>query len=441
MPVQPRARKDPESDSRGKRLESWKEIAGYLNRHVTTIRRWEKHEGLPVHRHRHAKLGSIYAYTRELDGWFESRRDGSDLPGAASTGASEASERLPAPPSVTGGAHEAIQLIGRDEEIELLQSSWNRASRGQQQIAAVTGEPGAGKTRLVLEFARSVAREATVLVGACDREALVAYAPWVTILQWIIRTTPSQALRRHLAGIEAASELAHLVPEITTRIHVGEAASVATPDGRRYHLFEATSQLLAAASRSAPILLVIEDLHWADRGSLLLLRHMIRSTRDAAICVVITHRNDVPEWSSEFRDLLESLRRERPSTRIALHRLSDDDVCEIIEQWTGRPPPSPLARLVARHTEGNPLFVVEMLKHLDEIGVLRGQWYAPTTLADVGLPEGIRQLIGRRWSDSASRRGDCSRSPRSWGANSGCRSSRHLSMSVRMPCSMRWTKP
>ena len=67
MPVQPRAGKDPEQDSRGKRLESWKEIAGYLNRHVTTIRRWERHEGLPAHRHRHSKLGSIYAYTRELD--------------------------------------------------------------------------------------------------------------------------------------------------------------------------------------------------------------------------------------------------------------------------------------------------------------------------------------------------------------------------------------
>ena len=74
MPARPDAEK-AEQDSRGSRLDSWKEIAGYLNRHVTTIRRWEKHEGLPVHRHRHARLGSIYAYTRELDAWFESRRE------------------------------------------------------------------------------------------------------------------------------------------------------------------------------------------------------------------------------------------------------------------------------------------------------------------------------------------------------------------------------
>jgi len=398
MPVQPRAEKDPEHNSRGTRLDSWKEIAGYLNRHVTTVRRWEKHEGLPAHRHRHSKLGSIYAYTRELDVWFEGRREESDEPGAATLGASRSSGVLPPPPLLAGGTHEAVRLTGREEEIALLRSSWDRTVRGQQQIAVVTGEPGVGKTRLVVDFARSIARHATVLVGRCDREALVAYAPWVAILHWMIRTTPAEALRRLLAGIEAGSELAQIVPEITTRIHIGEAPGSAMPDGRRYRLFEAASQLLAATSRGAPILLVIDDLHWADRGSLLLLRHVIRSTRDAAIYFLITHRNDVPEWSSEFRDLVESLRREHTPTRIALHRLSDDDVRHMIEEWMGRDSPLSLTRLVATHTEGNPLFVVEMLKHLDETGelTLRQEWHGPITLADVGLPEGIRQLIGRR---------------------------------------------
>ena len=117
---------------------------------------------------------------------------------------------------------------------------------------------------------------------------------------------------------------------------------------------------------------------------------MIRSTRHAAICIVITHRNDVPEWSPEFRDLVESLRREHTPTRIALHRLSDDDVRQMIEEWTGRDAPLSLTRLVARHTEGNPLFVVEMLKHLDETGALARfatTWQRPVTLADVGLPK------------------------------------------------------
>jgi tetratricopeptide (TPR) repeat protein len=398
MPAFPGDEKDPEQNSRGKRLESWKEIAGYLNRHVTTIRRWEKHEGLPVHRHRHAKLGSIYAYTRELDAWFETRREEDGAHGPATGLAWEASQRLPPPPLVSGGTPDRLQLTGREQEFDLLRSSWERTSRGQQQLAVVTGEPGVGKTRLVLEFARSIARDATVLFGGCDREGLIAYAPWVTILQWTIRTTPAEALRRHLAGIDAAAELAQIVPDLATRIHISETPGLAAPEGRRYRLFEAVSQLLAAASRNAPILLVIDDLHWADRGSLLLLRHIIRSTRDAAICFLITHRNDVPEWSPEFRELVESLRRDHAPIRIALHRLSDDDVSHMIEEWVGGGSPSSLTRLVARHTEGNPLFVVEMLKHLDETGALasRQHWHGPMTLSDIGLPEGIRQLIGRR---------------------------------------------
>src|SRR5687768_8400371 len=397
MPARPAAEKDAEQDSRGKRLESWKEIAGYLNRHVTTIRRWEKHEGLPVHRQRHAKLGSIYAYSRELDTWFESRREEVDEPSWAATGISEPFDRLPPLPLPIAGASEQIHLVGREEEINSLRACWERTTGGQQQIAVVSGEPGVGKTRLVLEFAWSIARHATVLAGRCDREALLAYAPWVAILQRFIRTTPAPSVRRYLAAIDGVSELADIVPEIRTRVHI-PASGPATPDGRRYRLFEAVSQLLAAAAQSSPILLVIDDLHWADEGSLLLLRHMVRCTREAAIAIVITHRNDVPEWSSEFRDLVESLRREHSPTRIPLHRLPDADVRDMIEEWIGHDSPPSLTRLVARHSEGNPLFVVEMLKHLDEVGALTGRedWDAPITLEEIGLPEGIRQLIGRR---------------------------------------------
>jgi tetratricopeptide (TPR) repeat protein len=397
--MQPGAPKAPDLDSGGKRLDSWKEIAGYLNRHVTTVRRWERQEGLPVHRHLHSTIGSIYAYARELDAWFESRREHAETSLVATAGQLAASEPLPAPPLLGAYAPaEAVALTGRDQEINFLERAWELACQGQQQIVIVTGEPGIGKTRLALEFARSIAMRATVLVGRCDREALVAYAPWVAILQWMIRATPAETLRRHLAGIEGSAELVQLVPEIAARIHVGEAPVSATPDGRRYRMFDAASELLAATSQSGPILLVIEDLHWADRGSLMCLRHVLRSTRQSAICIVLTHREDVPEWSLEFRDLVESLRREHTPTRIPLHRLSNNDVRRIIESWTGRQPPAALAAFVARHTEGSPLFVVEMLKHLDETEALtqREYWKTPVTLADVGLPEGIRQLIGRR---------------------------------------------
>ena len=388
---------DLEAHARGRRLDSWKEIAGYLNRHVTTIRRWEKDEGLPVHRHRHAKLGSIYAYTRELDAWFETRRDAAGDPTGFGGSSRETSARFPLPPLLTTGA-DATAFTGRDQELDLIRSRWERTSRGQQQVVVVSGEAGVGKTRLVQEFAGSIGDGANILVGRCDREALVAYAPWVVMLQWLIRTTPGQALQRLLTGVEGRSELAHLVPEIGTRVHVAEPPVSAAPDGRRYRLFDAVSHLLGATAERAPLLLIIDDLHWADPGSLLLLRHLLRSTRHAAICVVLTHRNDVPEWSSEFRDLVDTLRTEDVPIRIRLHRLSDDDIRTIVTEWTGRPAPAPLMRLLVRHTEGNPLFVVELMKHLEEVGAfgVGNDAERPLTLADVGLPEGIRQLLVRR---------------------------------------------
>jgi len=397
MPAQPGTSKALEPDSRGNRLESWKEIAGYLNRHVTTVRRWEKQERLPVHRHLHSRIGSIYAYTRELDAWYESRReDGEALPVAA-PGDSGAPEHLP-PPPVASGPPDPVVLTGRDPEIRVLQQAWDRACRGQQEIVLVSGEPGVGKTRLVLDFARSIATRGTVLVGRCDREALVAYAPWVTILQWMVRSTPSQTLQQRLARTPGSNELAQIVPDILTRVHVGEAPVSATPEGHRYRLFDAASELLAAAARDAPILLILDDWHWADQGSLLLLRHIVRSTRQAAICVLITHREDVPDWSSDFRDHVESLRREHAATRLALHRLSDDDVHHLVESWMRRDPPAWLPPFVARHTEGNPFFVTEMLKHLDETEAMtrHAGSHRSIGLADVGLPAGIRQLIGRR---------------------------------------------
>src|SRR5437762_875960 len=119
-----------EPEPPGKRLDSWKEIAGYLNRHITTVRRWERQEALPVHRHLHAKLGSIYAYTNELDTWFESRRrDETGFCDAAASDIPATSERLPAPPSLAPLPSPAISLSGRDAEMKLLEEAWGLACR------------------------------------------------------------------------------------------------------------------------------------------------------------------------------------------------------------------------------------------------------------------------------------------------------------------------
>jgi tetratricopeptide (TPR) repeat protein len=382
-----------------KRLDSWKQIAAYVERHVTTVRRWEKEEGLPVHRHAHSKLDSVFAYSSELDAWLESRHPHPPC----STGLAEISELraasapLPPPPALTGLRSCHVALLGREREMELLGNAWITASRGQQ-VVLISGDAGQGKTRLALEFARLVTECATVLLAGCDREALAPFAPFVTMLQYLVRIGAHQTLRRCLKEVQGSGELVQLVPEIARLApHVPELLP-ATAEGRRFRMFEAFAQLLSAMSRQWPMFLLFEDIHWADTGTLLCLRHLIRSTREAAVCIVITHREDEAACSELSEDILQSIRREFPVTRIHLGGLGEDDVRRFIESWTHRVAPQSLTEWMLKTTQGNALFLTELLAHF---GGGRGFGRAernrePVALSDIGLPKGIRQLIGRR---------------------------------------------
>ncbi|HEY2435001.1 MAG TPA: AAA family ATPase [Vicinamibacterales bacterium] len=386
--------------SPGARLDSWKAIAAYLGRHVTTVRRWEKQEGLPVHRHVHAKLGSIHAFTTEVDAWFDSRRTTEmETRAPATAEAQPAPERLPPPPELSGlPPAGSIAFAGREAETGLLRDAWRLASGGQQQIVLIGGEPGIGKTRLAFEFARSVGERATVLVGRCDRESLEPFAPFVAILRWLVRETPPATLKRRLSGIEAAADLAHMIPEIAGRVYLGRRPASGTLEHRRYRMLEACSELLVATSRSGPILLALEDVHWADPGSQLFLRHLVRSTRDAALCIVLTFRDTDPDTAAQSREVIDDLRREHSATLIPLQPLAEVHVAQMIQSRIGREPPSRLTAFVLEHTEGNPLFVTELLQHLDETGGLARFERAQATVGadEFSIPGSVRALIGRR---------------------------------------------
>lgn len=315
-----------------KRLDSWKEIATYLDRHVTTVRRWERYEGLPVHRHVHAKLGSIYAYVHELDSWFASRRR-DPMPTEAEPRPAVETDKLPPPPSIAS-LERPIALVGRETELQTLEGLWDLATRERQQVALISGPTGIGKTSLAHEFARRVASRATVLAGRCDREGLAPFAPFIAILQWLVRTTPLPILRRHVTDLDGLGELAQLVPELTTRIRLATDDPAATLEGHRYRMFEACALLLRATSRSGPVLLVIDDVQWADRGSLLLLRHLVRSTREAAVCIVLNYRDDEINRTPNATDILEDIVREDSVTRIALTALTEDDVRAVTSRST-----------------------------------------------------------------------------------------------------------
>ena len=383
----------------GGRLDSWKEIASYLKRHVTTARRWERLEGLPVHRHRHGTLGSVYAYASELDAWFRGR---SPAPAEHAGAAAEAARDFHLPPPTLLGIHTSspVPLLGRDAEWRSLETRWDAARQGRHQLVVLTGEPGIGKSRLAFEFARSVASNAAVLVGRCDREQLVPFAPFVELLQWLVRVLPAALLRERLADVDGSIELAQLLPDLATRLRMRSASVPLTTEGRRYRMFEAFAGLLRATSRREPILLVIEDVHWADRGSMLLLRHLVRAAYDARICTIVTYCEAEASRSAWCEEIVADLRREPSATHVALGGLSEGHVRDFVGAWTDHRAAAYLAELVAGSTQGNPLFIIEMLRHLSDPVMLSRLDAAGggMNLTELGLPQSLRELIGRRLS-------------------------------------------
>jgi len=381
-----------------RRLDSWKEIAGYLDRHVTTVRRWERLEGLPVHRHQHSALGSVYAFSHELDEWFSSRR----IPGTSTTGTVECAPAahggLPPSPLVGVYAASSIPLLGREGEIRALSEAWGTSCGGAARQVFVTGDSGIGKTRLIFEFASRASQGATVLAGRCDRQALVPFAPFVDILQWIARACPAGTLKEHLAGVDGGVELAHLAPELARHLRARSRPISTTPDGRRYRMFEAYASLLRALSASGPVLLLVDDLQWADRDTALLMRHLIRSVADARLCLAAAYCEPELSHSPWLAELLSECRREPSATTLSLGGLDPSAVREFVAQWMHATPPASLVRSIQDHTLGNPFFVAEILRHAGDPATLaRGESYGdPQWLRTLGLPGGIRELVERR---------------------------------------------
>ena len=306
---------------------------------------------------------------------------------------------VPAPPALTSAGASQIVLIGREQEWGLLRAAWERASTGRRQLAFVAGEPGVGKTRLVMEFARSVRPEANVLFGRCDQEALVPHQPFVEAIEWYVRECPPAVLEARLADVDGIWELAQLIAPLARRVPLVPAPVESNPEGRRYRLFEAVAALVSAIARARPLLIVLEDLHWADRPTLLLLRHLLRSSHQASLGIVATYRETELSRTHPLAEMLAELRREEGVTRIGLSGLEEEQVSQFIGQWIGRESPSNLTRLVSGRTEGNPFFVGEVLRHLSETGALALLTSGARASDDPGgLPEGVREVIGRRLS-------------------------------------------
>ncbi|HEX8856172.1 MAG TPA: AAA family ATPase [Thermoleophilaceae bacterium] len=297
--------------------------------------------------------------------------------------------RAPPPLPLALGRAAEHPFVSRRHELDALHRAWELARGGDGRTVVLAGEPGIGKTSLTAVFAREAySSGARVLLGRCHPEALVPYEPFVEAL----RQLPPAALAKR------SRTLARVMPELLAG---APPTAPADDQAERYVLFEAVAHTLAEAARDAPLVLVLEDLHWADQPTLLLLRHSARASERAPLLTLLTFRTTEVPGTEHVMSALTDLERELAFDRITLGGLRDGEVAEMVEEVHGGRASSPLGTALHRETAGNPLFIGQLLRHLEETGALverDGELALTTPGTGLGVPESIKELVGRRLS-------------------------------------------
>jgi DNA-binding SARP family transcriptional activator len=292
---------------------------------------------------------------------------------------------------------ERSAFVGREQELGALRGLWEEARSGRRRLVLVAGEPGIGKTRLTSELAREAHGDGTVLYAACQEEALVSYQPFVEALRHYARSTAFDWA--NVTFGPGTGELARLIPELAAVLPAERATPPAEPETRRYLMFDAVSTLLTEAAARSPLMLVLDDLHWADRATLHLLGHVMRAPDEAALLIAATYRDAEIGADHPLAELLADLRRDRLFARIALEGLDEGGVSALIASHAGYAAPPGIVGAVHEQTEGNPFFVEEVMRHLIETGVLferQGRWASALTPDEIGVPEGVKEVLARR---------------------------------------------
>ncbi len=277
-------------------------------------------------------------------------------------------------------------FVGRVEHLDALRQRWAAVGGPRRPLVFLAGESGIGKTTLAARFAEEIGPD-RVLFGRCDEDPIVPYQPFV------------EAFRHPdaLAGTSDDEEviaLAPLMPRLRSLARGGTLA--ASPEMQRYLMFEAVAERLCRWSRVRPLLLILDDVHWADRPTVRLLQHLVRDPRALRVMVIATYRVEEAGGERPLADLVADLRRAHALDVLRVEGLSRVETDALVTERLEATAPD-FARALWSQTDGNPLFIEEALRSVAESGAAAaGQPVTARTLARMGVPDGVKSVIVRR---------------------------------------------
>jgi len=290
-------------------------------------------------------------------------------------------------------------FVGRHREMDALKAAFEKTLGGHGKMAALVGEPGIGKTRTAQELATYASmRGGQVLWGRCyEGGGAPPYYPWVQAIRSYVTEKDADDVRREMGS--HASVIAEIVPDVKERLpDLPAPPLIDDPESARFRLFDGIATFLKTASDAQPIVLMLEDLHWSDKPSLLLLEFVARELGNSRLMIVGNYRDMELNRRHPLSITLGELSRERLFDRVLLRGLQKHDVRRFIEVDAGIDPPDALVDAVHTQTEGNPLFVTETVRLLiQEDDITSGtQAGGGTSSWEIRIPEGVREVIGRR---------------------------------------------
>ena len=285
-------------------------------------------------------------------------------------------------------------FVGRHRELGVLTGALQDVFAGRGRMVMLAGEPGIGKTRTIQELAsRASSMGFAVLWGRCYEDSgTPPYWPWIEVIRTQIRALDTEQLISHTGP--GAADIAEIVPEVKTRLPDIQPSAVSEPEQSRFRLFDSITAFLTNSSQSQPLVLALEDLHWADTSSLRLLEFLVSRIASSRLMVVGAYRSSGLSPEHPLNETLANLSAEPIFRLETLRRFSTEETGSLIEATVGVAPTPELILQVQQHTEGNPLFVSEVVRLLEEKGHLASAEGGEAE--DLAVPEGVRAVTRQR---------------------------------------------